>query len=209
QGAGQGKPSNKGDQAAAQPQGERKGRTRNRRNRRDRDDVGQDKAAAQPGQAVAQQPRNRDPEEFLDDDYDNFGNSVDYVSPYQSKGRNGQRRGNSGNGTRPAAAAGNGQPRQSQGQGAGAARGPRGQQQQQPGKRRGQNGQPRAARPYEAAPNEARSYAAEERAPSKPQPKIVHKPSRADRLPTLEQLEELPSRPRSEKPALLTRNREA
>ncbi|WP_295467364.1 DEAD/DEAH box helicase [uncultured Pseudomonas sp.] len=207
QGQGQGKASNSEQSGAQQPQGERKGRTRNRRNRRDRDDAGQDKAA-QPGQAVAQQPRNRDPEEFLDDDYDNFGNSVDYVSPYQGKGRKGPRSGNGGNGARPAAATGNGQPRQGQGQGA--ARGQRGQQQQQPGKRRGQNGgQPRAARPYEASPNEARSYAAEERAPSKPQPKIVHKPSRADRLPTLEQLEELPSRPRSEKPALLTRNREA
>ncbi|MEH3022362.1 MAG: DEAD/DEAH box helicase [Pseudomonas oryzihabitans] len=207
QGQGQGKAAN-GDQSAAQPQGERKGRTRNRRNRRDRDEAGHNKAA-QPGQAaaVAQQPRDRDPEEFLDDDYDNFGNSVDYVSPYQGK-RKGPRSGNAGNGARPASGAGNGQPRQGQGQGA--ARGPRSQQQQQTGKRRGQNGgQPRAARPYESAPNEARSYAAEERAPSKPQPKIVHKPSRADRLPTLEQLEDLPSRPRSEKPALLTRNREA
>ncbi|MDT3719243.1 DEAD/DEAH box helicase [Pseudomonas oryzihabitans] len=206
QGQGQGKASN-GEASGAQPQGERKGRTRNRRNRRDRDDAGQDKAA-QPGQAVAQQPRNRDPEEFLDDDYDNFGNSVDYVSPYQGKGRKGPRSGNGSNGARPAAAAvGTGQPRQGQGA---AARGPRGQQQQQPGKRRGQNaGQPRAARPYEAAPSEPRAYATEERASSKPQPKIVHKPSRADRLPTLEQLEELPSRPRSEKPALLTRNREA
>jgi ATP-dependent RNA helicase RhlE len=205
QGHNQGKAND--EQSGAQPQGERKGRTRNRRDRRDRDDAGQ--AAVQPGQAVAQQPRNRDPEEFLDDDYDNFGNSVDYVSPYQGKGRNGQRRGNGGNGARPAAANGNGQPRQGQGQGQGAARGQRGQQQQQPGKRRGQNGQPRAARPYEAASSEPRAYATEERASSKPQPKIVHKPSRADRLPTLEQLEDLPSRPRSEKPALLTRNREA
>ena len=207
QGQGQGKAAS-GEQSGVQPQGERKGRTRNRRDRRDRDDAGQ--ANAQPGQAAAQQPRNRDPEEFLDDDYDNFGNSVDYVSPYQGKGRNGQRRGNGGNGARPAAASGNGQqPRQGQGQGQGAARAQRGQQQQQPGKRRGQNGQPRAARPYEAAPSEPRAYAQEERASSKPQPKIVHKPSRADRLPTLEQLEDLPSRPRSEKPALLTRNREA
>ncbi|WP_145007477.1 DEAD/DEAH box helicase [Pseudomonas oryzihabitans] len=194
-----------GEQSAAQPQGERKGRTRNRRDRRDRDDAGQ--ANAQPAQAVAQQPRDRDPEEFLDDAYDNFGNSVDYVSPYQGKGRKGPRSGNGGNGARPAAATGTGQPRQGQGQGA--ARGQRGQQQQQPGKRRGQNGQPRAARPYESAPSEPRAYAAEERASNKPQPKIVHKPSRADRLPTLEQLEDLPSRPRGEKPALLTRNREA
>jgi ATP-dependent RNA helicase RhlE len=213
-GQGQGQAQNPGkaaggEQSGAQPQGERKGRSRNRRDRRDRDDAGQDKAAVQPGQAVAQQPRNRDPEEFLDDAYDNFGNSVDYVSPYQGKGRKGPRSGNGGSAPRAATTGGQGQPRQGQGQGQGAARGPRSQQQQQPGKRRGQNGQPRAARPYEAAPSEPRAYATEERASNKPQPKIVHKPSRADRLPTLEQLEEMPSRPRSEKPALLTRNRDA
>ena len=130
------------------------------------------------------------------------------MSPYQGKGRKGPRSGNGGGAPRPATATGTqGQPRQGQGQGA--ARGPRSQQQQQPGKRRGQNGQPRAARPYDAAPSEPRAYASEERTSNKPQPKIVHKPSRADRLPTLEQLEDLPSRPRSEKPALLTRNREA
>jgi len=213
-GQGQGQAQNPGkaaggEQSGAQPQGERKGRSRNRRDRRDRDDAGQDKAAVQPGQAVAQQPRNRDPEEFLDDAYDNFGNSVDYVSPYQGKGRKGPRSGNGGSAPRAATTGGQGQPRQGQGQGQGAARGPRSQQQQQPGKRRAQNGQPRAARPYEAAPSEPRAYATEERASNKPQPKIVHKPSRADRLPTLEQLEEMPSRPRSEKPALLTRNRDA
>ena len=60
-------------------------------------------AAAKPGQR-ARNPRNtrnerpaassaapvtanRDPEVFLDDAVDNFGNSVDYVSPYQNKGR--------------------------------------------------------------------------------------------------------------------------
>ena len=40
-----------------------------------------------------------------------------------------------------------------------------------------------------------------------PQPKIIHKESKVDRFPTAEQLEQLPSRPRGEKPALLTRNR--
>jgi ATP-dependent RNA helicase RhlE len=40
------------------------------------------------------------------------------------------------------------------------------------------------------------------------QPVIVHKESKIDRFPTAEQLEQLPSRPRGEKPALLTRNRE-
>jgi ATP-dependent RNA helicase RhlE len=44
--------------------------------------------------------------------------------------------------------------------------------------------------------------------PSGSQPKIVHKESKIDRFPTPEQLDDLPSRPRGEKPALLTRNRE-
>jgi ATP-dependent RNA helicase RhlE len=47
------------------------------------------------------------------------------------------------------------------------------------------------------------------KAPSDKQPVIVHKGSRLDRLPTAEQLDELANaRPRGEKPALLTRNRE-
>jgi hypothetical protein len=41
----------------------------------------------------------------------------------------------------------------------------------------------------------------------RPAPKIMHKESKADRFPTPEQLDQLPSRPRGEKPALLTRNR--
>ncbi|MCK1787622.1 DEAD/DEAH box helicase, partial [Pseudomonas sp. TNT11] len=40
-----------------------------------------------------------------------------------------------------------------------------------------------------------------------PAPKIIHKESKADRFPTPEQLDQLPGRPRGEKPALLTRNR--
>jgi ATP-dependent RNA helicase RhlE len=48
------------------------------------------------------------------------------------------------------------------------------------------------------------------RNPREKQPVIVHKGSRLDRFPTPEQLDELAnnSRPRGEKPALLTRNRE-
>ncbi|MEG0637094.1 MAG: DEAD/DEAH box helicase, partial [Pseudomonas sp.] len=38
-------------------------------------------------------------------------------------------------------------------------------------------------------------------------PKIIHKESKSDRFPTPEQLDQLPGRPRGEKPALLTRNR--
>jgi ATP-dependent RNA helicase RhlE len=37
----------------------------------------------------------------------------------------------------------------------------------------------------------------------------VHKESKSDRFPSPEQLDQLPSRPRGEKPALLTRNRDS
>ncbi|MEX5688382.1 DEAD/DEAH box helicase, partial [Pseudomonas silesiensis] len=43
--------------------------------------------------------------------------------------------------------------------------------------------------------------------PRGPAPKIIHKESKTDRFPTPEQLDQLPGRPRGEKPALLTRNR--
>ncbi len=48
------------------------------------------------------------------------------------------------------------------------------------------------------------------RSPRDKQPVIVHKSSRLDRFPTAEQLDELSNsnRPRGEKPALLTRNRD-
>jgi ATP-dependent RNA helicase RhlE len=49
------------------------------------------------------------------------------------------------------------------------------------------------------------------KSPRDKQPVIVHKGSRStERFPTPEQLDQLPSsRPRGEKPALLTRNRES
>ncbi|HEX5841219.1 MAG TPA: DEAD/DEAH box helicase, partial [Pseudomonas sp.] len=47
------------------------------------------------------------------------------------------------------------------------------------------------------------------KSPRDKQPVIVHKSSRLERFPTPEQLDELANaRPRGEKPALLTRNRE-
>ena len=139
-------------------------------------------------------PPNRDPEEFLDDEVDNFGNRADYVSPYQNKQQRGRRPGAPGQ----TAGANRGQA-QNQGQG----QGPR------PPKRQGQgqgSGQPRRA-PVPAY----RSEQPREEAPRKPerQPLILHKESKGDRFPTAEQLDQLTERrPRSEKPALLTRNRE-
>ncbi|WP_435606500.1 DEAD/DEAH box helicase [Pseudomonas knackmussii] len=90
-----------------------------------------DNQPRQPRQPKAPRPQqansaDRDPEEFLDDDFDNFGNRADYVSPYPDKDQQrGQRRrggqGQQGQGQ------GQGQPKQGQqrarGQGQGQAQG--------------------------------------------------------------------------------------
>jgi ATP-dependent RNA helicase RhlE len=165
---------------------------------------------------------NRAPDEFLDDEVDNFGNRADYVSPYQGK--------NQGRGRRPGAAAPAGgaapapAPRQGRpaggaprsggaarpagaGDNTGAKRGPRsnaggGARDGQP--RRESN--PRNRRPVRDEQPRQEPVVSNSRNQS--QPVIVHKESKIDRFPTAEQLEQLPSRPRGEKPALLTRNRE-
>ena len=170
--------------------------------------------SAQPSAAPA--AGNRDPEVFLDDDIDNFGNRADYVSPYQNKGNQGRNRrpgapAQSGAGAGAGAGA-NGQQRSGGGQGrnngprngsangdkrGGSRNGGGGQQRRDGGARNrrpdsdSQSGEPAARNPREG----------------QPQPKIMHKESKVDRFPTAEQLEQLPSRPRGEKPALLTRNR--
>ncbi len=160
-------------------------------------------AARTPGDQAAALPRpprlpaDRDPEEFLDDEVDNFGNRVDYVSPYQGKPGRGRRPGAGGlpGNEQPRAAA----PRNGGGKGKPAAR----------------NGQP-AARNGQPRRNKQESRRFEQDAPrqdaaprpSERQPLIIRKESRIDRLPSAEQLDELTSsRPRGEKPALLTRNR--
>ena len=158
-------------------------------------------------QGVSSTSANRDPEVFLDDEIDNFGNRADYVSPYQNK--------NQGRNRRPGAGAGQqsqGAQRQGSGTGGGQARG----------------GQPRTGggaagtgdkRPRNNGGGAGRQSARNDRTRQEPavrgprdgqpqaQPKIVHKESKLDRFPTADQLEDLPSRPRGERPALLTRNR--
>jgi len=157
-------------------------------------------------------PADRAPDEFLDDEVDNFGNRADYVSPYQGK--------NQGRNRRPGGGTGAGQ---SQGQGAA----PRNNNGGQP--RTG--GQPRSASGEKRPPRNnagggarrdnngggrgrpARDDAARQepavRSSREPQnqPVIIRKESKLDRYPTPEQLDDLPSRPRGERPALLTRNR--
>ncbi|SDT22824.1 DEAD/DEAH box helicase [Pseudomonas oryzae] len=218
-----GEKSEKGDKAAKPAKGEQAGKTQAKPARGERQGRGDNAAPASQGgdkgrnrrggqsqaQGQGQQRRgkppviqlapgelplparpDRDPEAFLDDDYDNFGNSVDYVSPYQGKKQ--------GRGGRP-------------GQG-GSNRNQGGYQGSRSGSGGGANRASRdiGQRARDSLLREAplREPAAV-RSPRDTQPLIVRKPSRNDRLPTAEQLEQLEqdNRPRSEKPALLTRNK--
>ncbi|MHA6197734.1 DEAD/DEAH box helicase [Pseudomonas wadenswilerensis] len=213
---GQEKGSNKdakpaGEKSAEKPAGGRQ------EQRKPRDKKPRQQQNAQGAPAA---PASRDPEEFLDDDVDNFGNRADYVSPYQNKGGQGRNR-------RPGAQAGagngggqarGGQPR-SNGGGAGQQRsgGSANGEKRGGGARNGGSGGARDGQPRRDGGNANRNRRPardEEPAVRSPregqpqnQPKIMHKESKIDRFPSMEQLEQLPSRPRGEKPALLTRNR--
>jgi len=189
-----------------------------------RKDKGKDKGREKPAQAAKaeQQPReqrqptpraDRAPDEFLDDDVDNFGNRADYVSPYPNKQQNRGRR--PGAPAQPGAGSSQGARGQGQGQGAGSRSGAGAGSGQ--GKRQGQPGRSGPGRDGQGRRDEQRSRAPRDeqgrqepavKSPRDNQPKIVHKP-KSDRFPTPEQLDQLPSRPRGEKPALLTRNRES
>ncbi|MBF8645402.1 MULTISPECIES: DEAD/DEAH box helicase [Pseudomonas] len=157
--------------------------------------------------SVPKVPVDRDPEEFLDDEIDNFGNRADYVSPYQGK--------NQGRNRRPGGSAGQGQ---GQGNGQRSNAGGQGRTSGQP--RSGGGGEKRPARGNNGGGarrdgggrgRPARDDAARQepavRNPRQPekQPVIIRKESKLDRYPTPEQLDDLPSRPRGERPALLTR----
>ena len=164
--------------------------------------------------AAAPRPApDRAPDEFLDDDVDNFGNRVDYVPQSKPAPGRGRRPGAPAQGTAPGAA---GAPRNG-GKPQGRQGGPRGDgaNGSSSGKRNGpRNGAPRdgQARREEgrnrrpARDDQPRSEPAVQNTRS-PAPKIIHKESKSDRFPTPEQLDQLPVRPRGEKPALLTRNR--
>lgn len=168
---------------------------------------------------------SRDPEEFLDDEVDNFGNRVDYVSPYQQQKNAGSRN------HRPQAArppynpnpaaegtARTARPRKpAQGQGQAPS------QATQTNKRRTESGSgySNSAPARKPRSTGTRSYTPERQltpfervAPSEPkgrarQPVIVHKESKLDRL-SPEQLEQLEQSKRNqqgvEKPLLLKRN---
>jgi len=147
-------------------------------------------------------PADRDPEEFLDDEVDNFGNRADYVSPYQGKGQGRNRRpgapagqpaqgsGKSNGGGQPRTGGGGGDKRPRNNAGGGARRDGNG------AGRQPARGDQARQEPAVRSPRDGQGQT---------QPKIMRKESKLDRFPTAEQLEDLPSRPRGERPALLTR----
>lgn len=182
-------------------------RSRRRRNRRrGKGAEGSDATAAPKPAKAAAVLANRDPEEFLDDEYDNFGNRADYVSPNQNtgrQGRGGQKPGRNNAGGRPAG--GGGRNNAGANAGAGAQRGGK-PKPRNPSSRNGSSGG--QGRGQRRADNPTRdTFAREPQPQERPQrqPLIVRK---GERLPSLEQLETLSTeRKRTEKPALLTRNR--
>ncbi|KIQ05293.1 MULTISPECIES: DEAD/DEAH box helicase [Pseudomonas] len=184
---------------------------------RDQQPRGTARAAAP---AVPALPPDRAPDEFRDDEIDNFGNRADYVSPNQNNGQGrGRRPGAAGSG--PSASNGVGQGPRGQGKGPRSGGGGAGA-----GKRQGQGQGQGAGKGRSGAGNRGRGQQRDTttslnrdelprqepavRSSRDKQPVIVHKSSRSDRLPTPEQLDQLQStRPRGEKPALLTRNRDS
>jgi len=124
-------------------------------------------------------PANRAPDEFRDDEIDNFGNSVDYVSPYQNK--DGQR----GRGNRNQMAG-------------------RAQQHNNSQRQRGNfaNRRNRQDPALFVSPDPTPAYVAAQREQRSSTPLIIRK---GERLPSLEQLEQLEARSTSkrERPALL------
>ena len=215
----------------AKPEGERHGGGRKDKGK----DSGRDNNRSKPQGSRSQQPRtasasrsaapavpalppDRAPDEFRDDEIDNFGNRADYVSPNQNKQQNRGRR-PSAPASGPSASNGVGQPARAaksprsntstagatnQGRRQGGAA-PTGQGRNNSGRAR----PPRDTRTTSLNRDELPRREGAAKAPSDKQPVIMHKGSRLDRFPTPEQLDELASaRPRGEKPALLTRNRE-
>src|SRR5690606_25056642 len=155
------------------------------------------RSSAQPTAAIPALPADRAPDEFRDDEIDNFGNRADYV-PVQNKPQ--------GRGRRPGAPAGGGNGNPGNGGNPGKRQG--GGQGGQGGQGRNGGGGGRTRPPrdsFGSGRGDALREPAAQPARDK-QPVIIHK---GERLPTPEQLDELSRRPRGEKPALLTRNRES
>lgn len=191
-------------QAADKPADKEKSGDRQQQPRKPRDKKPRPQQASN-ATPPAMQP-NRDPEEFLDDDVDNFGNRADYVSPFQNGKGQGRNRRPGGNGGQPQGGTprthtggqgrNNGQPRT----GGGEKRSPRANN----GGAARRDGGARGGRPPRDAAARQEPAVGNTRQPQH-QPVIIRKESKLDRYPTPEQLDDLPSRPRGERPALLTR----
>ena len=214
-----GKDKGKARQGTAKASGEKNDRTERsdkpaadgRPARKPRDNKPRQPASGKPQDGAPAARADRDPEVFLDDEVDNFGNRADYVSPYQNRNQ-GRNRGKSGGG-------------QGQGQGQGAPRTPAGGQGRGTNAPRGGAGganggdkRPRnngGARRDNAQGRNRPAGGRDDlnrqepavRGPREPQnqPVIIRKESKLDRYPTPEQLDDVPGRPRGERPALLTR----
>ncbi|BFO06505.1 DEAD/DEAH box helicase [Pseudomonas guariconensis] len=199
--------------AAEKPAEQEKSGEKSQQQRKSRNKKPRQQQAAQGQSGMPSVPVDRDPEEFLDDDIDNFGNRADYVSPYQNaknQGRNRRPGGGQGQGQGQGQRNGSGQPRnngggqrkgqgQSQGQGSGEKR----TRNNNGGARRDNNG---GGRNRSSSRDDFSRQEPAVRSPREThQPVIIRKESKLDRYPTPEQLDDLPSRPRGERPALLTR----
>jgi ATP-dependent RNA helicase RhlE len=204
-----GKDKGKEKPAAAAANGERPARPPRERKPREGTPRGERSSQAQ---AAPRPTPDRAPDEFRDDEVDNFGNRVDYVSPYQGKNQNRGRRPGApaaapaaGAAPRPAGAGRNNGGGARTGAGTGAPK----RNGSAPRNGAPRDGQPRARRPAREDQAPRQEPAVRTSRDSQPQPKIVHKESKIDRFPSAEQLDQLPARPRGEKPALLTRNRDS
>ncbi|WP_207955608.1 DEAD/DEAH box helicase [Pseudomonas putida] len=195
-------------QAADKPAEKEKSGDKPAQQRKPRDKKPRQQQSAQAG--LPKVPADRDPEEFLDDEIDNFGNRADYVSPYQNAKNQGRNRRPGGQGQGQGQSQGGGQRAKNGGgqgrNGGGQARSGGGDKRPRNNtgggaRRDGGGGRNRPAGRDEASRQEPAVRSGREQH----QPVIIRKESKLDRYPTPEQLDDLPSRPRGERPALLTR----
>jgi len=191
------------------------GKAQNRPERGERDKAagnGRSRLLRRGKPAVRQQPfiqpelpPERDPEDFLDDDIDNFGNRADYVSPYQAAQRNVKSPSGKPRGGHPAQANGTayGGKSSSQPRKAGASKRKNTTGAAANGKRGGRRGG------YNSLMSDAplRQEGATKPKAQTRQPLIIHKESRLAKLHTQDQEAAPPLRSNDEKPALLRLSR--
>lgn len=178
--------------------------------------------------SLDEMPPDRPEDEFRDDEYDNFGNSVDYISPYQDKAKNARSKrfakttsSTTATPVASVAAVTNNRPQRAKTtKPKTTATNAQATEQRRPRNslyRRNNRNNTTMTTPS-SAPHRKREIMAatppselkepQQRRSSTSAPAIIHrKHSRVDRLPTIEQLDSMPNRhiPKSEKPMLLSR----